>query len=67
MVFGVRLYDSGNSRWGEMINSSEIDISDQILEDLKQRYMTNFKKLYPNQYDWLAQQKWKLVNLVHYT
>lgn len=67
MVFGVRLYDSGDSRWGEMVNANQIEISDEILGNMKSKYMENFQKLYPNQYDWLAEKPWKLVNLVHYS
>lgn len=67
MVFGVQLYDSGDSRWGEMVNSNEVDISPEILHNMKTEYMETFKRLYPGQYDWLAEKPWKLVNLVHYS
>ena len=67
MVFGVRLYDSGDSRWGEMVNSNEVEINDEVLATMKNNYMENFKQLYPNQYEWLAEKPWKLVNLVHYS
>jgi len=67
MVFGIQLYDSGDSRWGEMTNSHEIDISDAILEQIRVDYMSRFKLLYPEQFEWLNEKKWKLVNLVHYS
>ena len=67
MVFGVMLYDSGDSRWGEMINSNEVEINDAILETMRTEYMSKFKTLYPDQYEWLAQKPWRLVNLVHYS
>lgn len=67
MVFGVRLYDSGDARWGEMTNSNEVEINDAILEQMRSTYMSNFKTLYPEQYEWLASKPWRLVNLVHYS
>lgn len=67
MIFGVRLYNSGDSRWGNMVNSNEVEINDKVLATMKNDYMNNFKKLYPNQYKWLAEKPWKLVNLVHYS
>jgi len=67
MVFGERLYDSGDSRWGEMINSNEIEIDQNILDSMRKEYMTKFKRLYPDQYEWLASKPWRLVNLVHYS
>lgn len=67
MIFGVQLYDSGDSRWGEMINSNEIDINQSILDNMKNQYMIQFKKLYPQHYDWLAKKPWRLINLVHYS
>ena len=67
MVFGVRLYDSGDARWGEMVNSNEVEINDAILEQMQSEYMNKFKQLYPDQYEWLAAKPWRLVNLVHYS
>ena len=67
MIFGVQLYDSGDSRWGEMVNSNEVEINDKILDQMKQEYMEKFKKFYPDQYDWLAEKPWRLVNLVHFS
>ena len=67
MVFGVQLYDSGDSRWGEMVNSNEVEINDAILEQMRAEYMNRFKQLYPDQYEWLAAKPWRLVNLVHYS
>jgi hypothetical protein len=67
MVFGVQLYDSGDSRWGEMVNSNEVEINQEILDTMREEYMARFKKLYPDQYEWLAEKPWRLVNLVHYS
>lgn len=67
MVFGVQLYDSGDSRWGEMVNSNEVDIYPEKLDQLKHDYMEQFKLRYPDQYEWLAAKPWRLVNLVHYS
>lgn len=67
MVFGVRLYDSGDARWGEMVNSNEVEINDEILDRMREEYMAKFKTLYPDQYEWLAAKPWRLVNLVHYS
>lgn len=67
MVFGERLYDSGDARWGEMVNSNEVEISQEILDAMREAYMTQFKRLYPDQYEWLAAKPWRLVNLVHFS
>ena len=67
MVFGKRLYDSGDSRWGEMVNSNEVEINQEILDRMREDYMTQFRQLYPDHYDWLAEKPWRLVNLVHYS
>lgn len=67
MVFGVELYDSGDSRWGEMVNSNEVEINDDILEKMRTKYMNNFKRLYPDYCEWLDLKPWRLVNLVHYS
>lgn len=67
MVFGVELYDSGDSRWGEMYNSNEVEINQDILDQMRSEYMADFKRLYPDQYEWLAAKPWRLVNLVHYS
>jgi hypothetical protein len=67
MVFGERLYDSGDSRWGEMVNSNEVEINQEILDTMQTEYMQKFKALYPDQYEWLAAKPWRLVNLVHYS
>lgn len=67
MVFGERLYDSGDARWGEMVNSNEVEINDAVLEQMRSEYMSKFKTLYPDQYDWLAAKPWRLVNLVHWS
>lgn len=65
MIFGKKLYDSGDARWGEMVNSNEVEINQTILNNMKEEYMKKFKKLYPDQYDWLSSKPWKLINLVH--
>lgn len=67
MVFGERLYDSGDARWGEMVNSNEVEINDAVLEQMRAEYMTQFKRLYPDQFEWLNSKPWRLVNLVHYS
>ena len=67
MVFGVQLYDSGDSRWGEMVNSNEVEINDNILNRMREEYMAQFKLRYPDQYEWLNSKPWRLVNLVHYS
>ena len=67
MVFGELLYDSGDSRWGEMVNSNEVEISQEILDTMREEYMTQFKLRYPDQYEWLAAKPWRLVNLVHFS
>ena len=67
MVFGVQLYDSGDSRWGEMVNSNEVNISHNVLDQMHWDYMSKFKKLYPDQFEWLNSKPWRLVNLVHYS
>lgn len=67
MIFGVRLYDSGDARWGEMVNSNEVEINQEILDRMREDYMASFKRLYPDQYDWLAEKPWRLVNLVHFS
>jgi hypothetical protein len=67
MVFGNRLYDSGDNRWGEMNNSNEIEINDELLNEMKASFMTEFKEKFPTHYDWLAEKPWKLVSLVHYS
>jgi len=67
MVFGEQLYDSGDSRWGEMVNSNEVEIDQTILDAMREEYMTKFKRLYPDQYEWLAAKPWRLVNLVHHS
>ena len=67
MVFGERLYDSGDSRWGEMVNSNEVEIDQTILDDMREAYMSKFRRLYPDHYEWLNSKMWKLVNLVHYS
>jgi len=67
MVFGERLYDSGDARWGEMVNSNEVEINQTILDTMREEYMQKFKALYPDQYEWLAAKPWRLVNLVHYS
>lgn len=67
MVFGVELYDSGDARWGEMINSNEVEINQEILDNMRTEYMEKFRRLYPDHYDWLAAKPWRLVNLVHYS
>ncbi len=67
MVFGVQLYDSGDARWGEMNNSNEVDISHNVLDQMRWDYMSNFKRLYPDQFEWLNSKPWRLVNLVHWS
>jgi len=67
MVFGVELYDSGDGRWGEMVNSNEVDIYPEKMDTLKHEYMEKFKRLYPDHFEWLAAKPWRLVNLVHYS
>lgn len=67
MVFGVQLYDSGDARWGEMTNSNEVDISHNVLDQMRWDYMSKFKRLYPDQFEWLNSKPWRLVNLVHWS
>lgn len=67
MVFGVRLYDSGDARWGEMVNCNEVDISNNALDQMRWDYMSAFKKYYPDQFAWLNSKPWRLVNLVHWS
>lgn len=67
MVFGVELYDSGDARWGEMLNANEVEINQKILDNMRTEYMEKFRRLYPDHYDWLAAKPWKLVNLVHFS
>lgn len=67
MVFGVQLYDSGDARWGEMTNSNEVDISHNVLDQMRWEYMSKFRTLYPDHFDWLNSKPWRLVNLVHHS
>ena len=67
MIFGERLYDSGDARWGEMNNSNEVDIYPEKLDILHYEYMEQFKRLYPDHYEWLNSKPWHLVNFVHYS
>lgn len=67
MVFGERLYDSGDARWGEMNNSNEVEIYPEKMDNLCYEYMEQFKRLYPDHYEWLNSKPWRLVNLVHYS
>lgn len=67
MVLGEQLYDSGDSRWGEMNNSNEVEIDQTILDNMREAYMEKFRRLYPDHYEWLAAKPWRLVNLVHYS
>jgi hypothetical protein len=67
MVFGECLYDSGDARWGEMVNSNEVDISHNVLDQMRWDYMSKFKRLYPEHFEWLNSKPWRLVNLVHYS
>lgn len=67
MVFGVQLYDSGDSRWDEMVNSNEVDINPERLNELRNEYMNKFKQMYPNHYEWLDSKPWRLVNLAHFS
>lgn len=67
MVFGVELYDSGDSRWGEMVNSNEVEIDQDTLDQMHSEYMADFKRLYPEHFEWLNSKPWRLVNLVHYS
>src|SRR6056297_2792535 len=67
MVFGVELYDSGDARWGEMVNSNEVDIGHNVLDQMHWDYMVKFKRLYPDHFEWLNSKPWRLVNLVHYS
>lgn len=67
MVFGERLYDSGDARWGEMVNSNEVDISHNVLDQMREAYMSKFKQLYPDHFEWLNNKPWRLVNLVHFS
>jgi len=67
MVFGERLYDSGDARWGEMVNSNEVEINQTILDTMREEYMAKFRQLYPEHFGWLNSKPWRLVNLVHYS
>lgn len=67
MIFGIQLYDSGDARWGEMVNCNEVDISHNLLDQMRWDYMSQFKRLYPDQFDWLNSKPWRLVNLVHWS
>ena len=49
MIFGVKLYDSGNMRyWDDMNNYTEIDLNN--LEKQEQEQKEIFKKLYPDHF-----------------
>ena len=67
MVFGIQLYDSGDARWGEMVNSNEVDISESALAKMREEYLKKFKRLFPKHYDAVANQRWRLINLVHFS
>lgn len=67
MVLGEQLYDSGDSRWGEMVNSNEVEIDQTILDGMREAYMEKFRRLYPEHFEWLNSKPWRLVNLVHYS
>jgi hypothetical protein len=66
MVFGVQLWDSGDARWGEMVNEDQTEINDKILEAWRTEYIEHFKSLYPNLVH-LVDVPWKLINFVHYS
>jgi hypothetical protein len=67
LVFGEQLYDSGDARWGEMVNSKEIDFDGREFALKRIEYMARFKRLYPDHYDWLASKPWRLICLVHFS
>jgi len=66
MVFGVQLWDSGDARWGEMVNESQTELNDGILETWRTEYIEHFKSLYPDLVH-LVDVPWKLINFVHYS
>jgi hypothetical protein len=66
MIFGHKIYDSGDFRWCENMNNyQEIDTSN--LESMQRMYKEEFKRLYPDHYHLIAHHDFKLINLIHYT
>jgi hypothetical protein len=66
MVFGVQLWDSGDARWGEMVNETQTEINGEILETWRAEYIEHFKSLHPDLVH-LVDVPWKLINFVHYS
>ena len=67
LLFGIRLYDSGDFRYcNKMNNYQELQLDISTLEQGKQKYIEIFSKLYPDRVH-LLEGKWKLINIIHYT
>ena len=64
-IFGKILYDSGDFRYCDDMNDyQELNLNE--FEQIKQDYILNFNRLYPNFSHLIQDKEWKLLNLIHY-
>jgi len=66
MVFGPQLYDSGNWRWGELTQETQVELDGDTLKRMRDEYIETFRKVYPDHVH-LVDRPWKLINFVHYS
>lgn len=65
MIFGNILYDSGNLRWGDMIDSF-VEINIDKLGEQELEYKKQFISKFP-QFEKFMQESFKLMTFVHYS
>lgn len=67
MVLGLKLYDSGDFRYCDDMNSyQEIDIDGLYVKWIDE-YKEKFARLYPDHMHLLSGVRPKLINLIHYS
>lgn len=64
-IFGIKLFDSGDMRYGFEDGQQYVDTSIESLPDKKERYINRFCEVFPEYKHYMEGRTWTIISMVH--
>lgn len=64
-IFGIKLFDSGDMRWGFEGGDQYVDTGIESLPDKKERYKNRFCEVFPKYKHYMEGRTWTIISMVH--
>lgn len=64
-IFGIKLFDSGDMRYGFEDGDCYIETDISTLLDRKYEYINKFTKIFPEYKSYLLGKDWKIITMAH--